>query len=75
MKLFYSWDLVLYFDDLGFLSWVDLLDDWNVFFPLYLQSESVKYFLDNLDRIGQMVSQGDLLHFKCTSYFFPSFIF
>lgn len=36
------------------------------FFSSRLQSESVKYFLDNLDRIGQLVSHADKLHLKST---------
>ncbi|XP_073320251.1 guanine nucleotide-binding protein subunit alpha-12-like isoform X1 [Pagrus major] len=35
-------------------------------------SESVKYFLDNLDRIGQLVSHTDELNLKCTLCFFTN---
>ncbi|XP_071359524.1 guanine nucleotide-binding protein subunit alpha-12a isoform X1 [Trachinotus anak] len=38
-------------------------------------SESVKYFLDNLDRIGQLVSHSDWLNLKFTLYCFTPFNF
>lgn len=45
----------------------------DFFFLLPVQSESVKYFLDNLDRIGQLVSHIEEFNLKCTLYFFTSF--